>query len=212
MIFSKTNLSILLIIVFHIVGFLGLTLTETRPFFLGLVPAHIILMAGILFVNFSKIPKENIFAVAIVIVTGYIIEVIGVHTGVIFGKYFYGYTLGFKVLSVPLVIGLNWFIVVFSVGGYLRSLLKSSKVLRTILGAFILVGLDYFIEPVAVKLGYWAWDGNIIPFQNYVGWFFVSLAMMAFYNYYNFKKTNPVYKTLFIAQLLFFIALNLTIK
>lgn len=212
MIFSKTYLSKILIVVFHIIGFCGLTLEETRPFFLGLVPFHILLMAGVLFANFAKIPEKTTIAVVIVVVLGYIVEVIGVHTGVIFGKYSYGYTLGFKVLSVPLTIGLNWFIVVFSVGGYLRSLLKSSKVLRTILGAFALVGLDFLIEPVAVKLNYWAWDGNIIPFQNYVGWFLVSLVMMAFYNYFDFKKTNPLYKTLFIAQLLFFIALNISLK
>lgn len=212
MIFSKTNLSTLFIITFHIVGFFGLTFTETRPFFLGLVPFHILLMSGILFANFNKIPIQNIVAVAVVIIFGYLIEVVGVHTGVIFGKYFYGYTLGIKILSVPIIIGLNWFIVVFSVGGYLRSILKSNKLMRTILGAFFLVGLDFFIEPVAVKLGYWSWANNIIPFQNYLGWFFVSLFMMAFYNYYDFKKTNPTYKTLFIAQLIFFIALNISLK
>ncbi|TAH03887.1 MAG: carotenoid biosynthesis protein [Sphingobacteriales bacterium] len=212
MIFSKTYLSRLLIVLFHIIGCLGLSFNETRPFFLGLVPFHILLMSGILFANFAKAPNKTIYAAIIVFVAGYIIEVIGVKTGVIFGKYYYGNTLGFKVLSVPLIIGLNWFVVIFSVGGVLRSLLKSSKVLRTIIGAFILVGLDYLIEPVAVKFDYWSWENNIIPFQNYVGWFFVSLVMMAFYNYYDFKKTNTVYKTLFYAQLLFFIALNIFIK
>ncbi len=209
--FSKTYLSKLLIVVFHIVGFLGITLNETRPFFLGLVPFHILLMSGILLANFAKIPTQTVYAVIVIFIAGFIIEVIGVNTGVIFGRYNYGNTLGFKIISVPLVIGLNWVIVVFSVGGLLRSFLKSKKVLRTILGALLLVGLDYLIEPVAVKLDYWSWENNLIPFQNYVGWFFVSLFMMAFYNYFDFKKTNTVYKTLFYAQLLFFIALNLSI-
>lgn len=212
MIFSKTYLSKLLIVVFYLVGFLGLSFNETRPFFLGLVPFHILLMSGILFANFAKIPNKTVYAVLAICVVGFIIEVIGVKTGVIFGRYYYGNTLGFKVIGVPLVIGLNWFIVIFSVGGLLRSILKSKKVLRTVLGAFILVGLDYLIEPVAIKLDYWTWENNIIPFQNYIGWFFVSLVMMTFYNYFDFKKTNTVHKTLFYAQLLFFIALNITIK
>lgn len=211
MIFSKKYLSRLLIIVFHVVGCLGLSFTETRPFFLGLVPFHILLMSGVLFANFAKIPDKTVYAVLAIVFMGYIIEVIGVKTDLIFGKYQYGNTLGFKVLGVPLVIGLNWFIVSFSVGGLLRSKLKSKKVLRTILGAFILVGLDYLIEPVAIKLNYWSWENNIIPFQNYIGWFFVSLAMMVFYNYFDFKKTNTMYKTLFYVQLLFFIALNIII-
>lgn len=212
MIFSKTNLSILFIIVFHIVGFLGFTLTKTNPFFLQLVPFHLLLMAGILIANFKAITAQTIYAILAIGAAGYVTEVIGVKTGVIFGHYYYGNTLGYKLFSTPLLIGVNWFIVVFSVGGTLRSLLKNQKILRTILGAVILVVLDYFIEPVAIKFDYWSWNNNSIPFQNYVGWFFVSLAMMAFYNYYDFKKTNKVYKTLCITQLLFFIALNITIK
>src|SRR5689334_23098853 len=35
-------------------------------------------------------------------------EVIGVATGAIFGAYSYGEVLGFKLLEVPLIIGLNW--------------------------------------------------------------------------------------------------------
>lgn len=208
MIFSKSYLSRIFIILFHIVGFVGFYFTETRVFFISLVPFHLLLMAGILFANYVTINKKTIYATLIIVFAGYLIEVIGVRTGQIFGQYFYGETLGKKILSVPLVIGVNWFIVVFSLGGILRSIFKRNKVIRTLIGAALLVGLDYLIEPVAIEYDYWYWQNNTIPQQNYIGWFLVSVVMMAFYNYYDFKKTNPVAKTLFLSQLMFFVALN----
>ena len=208
MIFSKSYLSRIFIILFHIVGFVGFYFTETRVFFISLVPFHLLFMAGILFANYVTINKKTIYATLIIVFAGYLIEVIGVRTGQIFGQYFYGETLGKKILSVPLVIGVNWFIVVFSLGGILRSIFKRNKVIRTLTGAALLVGLDYLIEPVAIEYDYWYWQNNTIPQQNYIGWFLVSVVMMAFYNYYDFKKTNPVAKTLFLSQLMFFVALN----
>ena len=208
MIFSKSYLSRIFIILFHIVGFVGFYFTETRVFFISLVPFHLLFMAGILFANYVTINKKTIYATLIIVFAGYLIEVIGVRTGQIFGQYFYGETLGKKILSVPLVIGVNWFIVVFSLGGILRSIFKRNKVIRTLIGAALLVGLDYLIEPVAIEYDYWYWQNNTIPQQNYIGWFLVSVVMMAFYNYYDFKKTNPVAKTLFLSQLMFFVALN----
>ncbi|TAE36694.1 MAG: carotenoid biosynthesis protein [Sphingobacteriales bacterium] len=207
---SKAYLSKIFIVLFHIIGFIGFILNDTREFFITLVPFHLLLMAGILLANFSKYTYKTIYAVAIICISGYLIEVIGVHTGKIFGQYYYGNTLGLKVFSVPLIIGVNWFIVVFMVAGTLRSLLKTQKVLRTILGAIALVIIDYLIEPVAIRFDYWSWQNNTIPMQNYIGWFAVSLAMMIFYNYYDFKKRNPVVKTLLITQTLFFVALNIT--
>ncbi|TAF44298.1 MAG: carotenoid biosynthesis protein [Sphingobacteriales bacterium] len=206
---SKAYLSKIFIVIFHVVGFVGFVLPDTREFFITLVPYHLLLMAGILVANFAKFTPKMFYVVAIIIFAGFIIEVIGVRTGKIFGHYFYGNTLGFKLFSVPLIIGINWFIVVFMVAGTLRSWLKKQKVLRTLLGALLLVVMDYLIEPVAVKFDYWAWQNNIIPVQNYMGWFVVSLLMMVFYNYFDFKKRNNVVKVMLISQLLFFVALNI---
>ena len=208
MIFSKSYLSKIFIILFHIIGFVGFYFNETRGFFISLVPFHLLFMAGILFANYVTISKKTIYATMIVVLAGYLVEVIGVKTGQIFGFYYYGATLGVKLLTVPLIIGVNWFIVVFSLGGILRSVFKRNKVIRTFIGAAILVGLDFLIEPVAIEYDYWSWQNNTIPIQNYIGWFLVSLVMMAFYNYYDFKKTNPVAKTLFLSQLMFFVFLN----
>ena len=60
-----------------------------------------------------KMLRFFIFAFSI----GFLVEVIGVNYGIIFGNYTYGKVLGFKVLNVPLMIGVNWFFLSIACGG-----------------------------------------------------------------------------------------------
>jgi putative membrane protein len=39
-----------------------------------------------------------------------------------------------------------------------------------------MTALDYFVEPVAMALGFWHWD-DVIPLQNYMMWFITSLVI-----------------------------------
>lgn len=54
-----------------------------------------------------------------------------------------------------------------------------------LLSGVIAVGLDLFIDPIAVRIGYWVWlaPGEVyydIPLLNFVGWFvLMSLASLA---------------------------------
>ena len=73
----------------------------------------------------------------------------------------------------------------------------------------MMVFLDFFIEPVAIKYDFWSWTKIVIPFQNYIVWYIVSfLFLMLFYSS-NFKKENKLAPILFIIQLIFFITLAL---
>ena len=69
---------------------------------------------------------------------GFIIEVLGVQTGVLFGAYSYGDPLGFKVFDVPLLIGVNWLILSFSSLGIAGKILNSSM-FQVILSSLLMV-------------------------------------------------------------------------
>ena len=47
-----------------------------------------------------------VFLIAFAI--GFSAELIGVHSGMLFGNYSYGNNLGLKLAEVPLIIGINW--------------------------------------------------------------------------------------------------------
>jgi putative membrane protein len=53
----------------------------------------------------------------------------------------------------------------------------TKKSLWLILLPPLMTALDYFVEPVAMALGFWHWENDVIPLQNYMMWFITSLVI-----------------------------------
>ena len=113
-------------------------------------------------------------------------EAVGVATGAIFGQYEYGPTLGWAWRGVPLLIAFNWVMVVHGasclsgrlVPSSLGSWRKPGLVLTT---GLIALALDFLMEPVAIRLDYWRWPGDVVPLQNYAAWFAIAGLAAAFH-------------------------------
>jgi len=198
----------------HIVGFIGFYTPFLQPYFQRLVPFHLLLMAVILILNHTNKDKRFWGFFIGVTITGYLIEVIGVKTGWIFGNYTYGQTLGFKIFDVPLMIGINWALLVYATGYMMKLTPFKTDFLKSLGGACLLVLLDIWLEQVAVVFDYWSWQSNDIPFQNYFGWFVFSFLMLKFFYLFKFdqqQQQGTLAMAIYTLQLLFFIGLNLTV-
>ncbi len=152
-------------------------------------------------------------------------EIIGVHTGLLFGNYQYGNILGPKIFDVPLLIGVNWYVIIFCAGNIVHQLnewvykkfgdeMQLSPSLKTIAfiadAAMLTTFFDWILEPVATRLGYWTWiPAEKIPAFNYLCWFLISAVLLIFFRRLNFSKQNQFAVHLFIIQLLFFLVLSL---
>lgn len=204
---NKENICSLIIILFHLVGLYGFLNTDLSDFFIKLVPFHLLLMLSIVIISGYDGSGNFIVFACVVYLAGFLVEVAGVNTGLIFGSYTYGRTLGLQIWQTPLLIGANWLILVYTTGVVLTTY-NFNKYLFAFFGAVVLVGIDFLIEPVAIKYDYWSWAGGIIPLQNYLGWFVVSFAMFLFFEKMTFRKQNSSAIVLFVAQLCFFIILN----
>ncbi|MBB6001772.1 carotenoid biosynthesis protein [Arcicella rosea] len=207
--YCKTTFTILSLM--YLVGLIGLKLPLTQEYFKVLSPFNLwtsLILLLIFHQDFQ--PKFILFAV-ITFLVGFFIEVIGVHTGIVFGDYQYGKTLGFKLFEVPIVIGANWLILVYCSGIIVELFfqnLKSSilgRIILSIIAACLMVGLDLLIEPVAIRLDFWQWSFNKIPLQNYFGWFGVSFVLQFYFINSKFLKNNSLAPLLFCLQLLFFL-------
>lgn len=204
----KQTIPNLIIVLFHLVGLYGFLTPELTSLFIKLVPFHLLLMLFILmFSGYDKSANIVVFA-GIVYSAGFLIEVAGVNTGLIFGEYSYGNTLGVKLWNTPLLIGVNWLILVYS-AGILLERYHLNRLVFALTGALILVFIDFLIEPVAINYDYWTWSGGSIPIQNYLGWFAVSFCMFLGFYAMDFKKKNSSSIVLLIAQVCFFMALNI---
>ncbi len=199
----------ILIVLFHGVGLAGFLIPTLTTLFIKLIPFHLVLMFALIIISHQK--KNTDFGLFVVIscLAGFLVELVGVSTGVIFGSYRYGSALGLKVTGVPPVIGLNWFILIYSTGMLVRNFQIKSYFIRSLVGAGFLVLLDILIEPIAIKFDYWQWDSMAVPFINYVAWFVFSFIMLRIFFELRFHKRNIAGSIMFVIQLLFFAALNL---
>lgn len=204
------RIAVAIIVVFHVVGLLGFLIPVAQPYFIKLVPFHLLLMFAVIVFSYNADVKRLLLLVSGVFLCGFLVEVLGVHTGKIFGSYYYGDTLGYKVAAVPLLMGVNWVILIFSVGQMMKSMKIRHSILASVLGAFILVGFDFFLEPVAMRFNYWQWDWHEIPVQNYVAWFIVSVILLKFYYALGLKQQKYIGIAMFASQLIFFVVLYMT--
>lgn len=204
------KLAIAIIVIFHLVGLLGFLIPAAQPYFIRLVPFHLLLMFAVIIFSYSGNIKRLLLFVCGVFLCGFLVEVLGVKTGKIFGSYYYGTTLGFKIFTVPLLMGVNWVILIFSTGQMIKSLRIRNGILASLIGGLCLITFDFFLEPIAMKFDYWHWDWHEIPLQNYIAWFIVSVILLKFYYALGLKQQKYIGATMFASQLIFFVVLYVT--
>jgi putative membrane protein len=201
--------AIVVILLFHAVGLIGLSISISRALFLQIVPFHLLLMLAVIILSHHKFNSRFGIFILIIFWFGFIAEWIGVHKGWLFGNYAYGKTLGLKLFDIPLMIGVNWFLLVYAIGVTMQRIRLKSAFFRVITGAGVLVLLDLLIEPVAIKFDYWHWNDGIIPLKNYICWFLISAGMLYVFELFSFKKQSIVAPVLLITEFVFFGVLNL---
>ncbi len=205
---SKEQIVGVLLIILHIVGIVGFSIEETRQLFQWLTPLNLILSLGFLLWLHSKRNTRFILLSVAVGVLGYLAEVVGTNTGLIFGSYTYGGTLGLKVWSTPLLIGVNWLMMIYYTGAIAKKVVEN-RIFQVLIGASLMVLMDLLIEPVAIQYDYWSWTSVEVPIQNYVGWFVLALVLHTLYNRIEEIRKNTVAMYLAIAQFIFFLGLNI---
>lgn len=222
--FSKVNIALFIALLFHVSGAIGILFTSNKTWFVENTPLNLCLMAALLFYTQEQINKAFFGFAIIAFVIGMITEMIGVNTGYLFGNYTYGSVMGYKVLGVPLLIGVQWFVTVYCCGIVMHQLhnwienkyaaqgvILSPKIQTLSLvidGALLATLFDFIMEPVAMQLGFWQWQNNQIPFFNYACWFGISLFLLFIFKLLPIQKHNHFALHLLIVQTLFFLILR----
>lgn len=190
-------------IIVHLAGVIGILFFK-RDWFLGLTPINLLLMFVFLIWTAANRNRIFYFFVLVAILLGLISEIIGVNTGILFGKYHYGEVLGQKIWGVPLLISINWFMIVYASGIFTsKVLVKIPNIIQVIIGSLIATIFDWIMEPAAMKLGFWQWDNGIIPISNYVTWFCISALLLVLFNRCKFVY-HPFAVYLLVIQAIFF--------
>ena len=197
----------ILITVWYLVGVAGFAIEPLRPLFRFLTPFGM-LAATVLLLAFHE-PRnlKSAIVFAAIALAGFIAELVGVNTGLLFGSYEYGQVLGLKIGNTPLVIGLNWLVLVYCVASLLRPIRDNWYF--PVAGALAMVAFDWIMEPVAVATQMWSWSGGHIPMKNYLDWFLVSGALFVIIRIFKVELNNRLAGWLLLMQAVFFLLLNL---
>ena len=206
----KEGIFVFMLYGFYAVGIIGHVFDRTYPYMMALTP-FVLLVFGlaVLLRTIGRDHKFLFWCLATHIFT-FSVEALGVHSGAIFGEYYYGNTLGIKLFQVPLVIGFNWVIVVIGAIAIARRI--SRKNLHSaLLAALFTAGFDIPLEIVAINLDYWHWTMGFAPLRNYVAWFAVAFIVALSFNYFKLETKGKVIIHYFFIQLIFFILIDIMV-
>lgn len=200
------------IVTLYVVGIIGSALPVTRDFFILLTPV-ILLLSFALLLNFHTpvLDWKTSLVFIIIFLVSYFTEVAGVRTGLIFGTYSYGKGLGPKLLDTPLLIGLNWVLLVYCSAAILEKV-PVGKTGKAAGASLLMVLYDLVMEQVAPQMDMWSFGAGIAPLRNYISWFILALIFHLILRFTGIKLTNRLAPLIFYCQFLFFIVLLIFFK
>ncbi|WP_396155377.1 carotenoid biosynthesis protein [Flavobacterium sp.] len=192
------------LILVYISGSIGFVVNP--PFFSPFTPYTLLLTCFVFLIHSPVADKKFIIAFFSVAFLAYFIEVIGVKTGLIFGRYSYGNGLGLKLIDVPLIISINWAILICA-GIRIVSSIFVNKITVLVVAALLVTGIDLLIEQVAPKLDFWQFEGGLPSLHNYLGWIGVAFFTSYFFYPTIIKGNRSVSLIILILQIIFFTSL-----
>lgn len=196
-------------ILFYTVGFFGITTRLTEDIFIRLFPP--VLFLGTVFVflfHGETLSLKVLLIYALIGFTGFMVEVTGVNTNLVFGSYLYGDTLGLKLFNAPVLISINWIMLTYAASAFTEEF-RLSPVLKIIAGACIMLAYDLVMEQVAPVLDMWYWKNGEVPVENYVWWFITGIILQTIVRATKIPARNSLAWKIMFIQGLFFVALIL---
>lgn len=198
----------LFLVATFLLGFIGHSFDVSRGLMISLTPL-VLLTASIIvcYPLMKNAKRKTIIWCIITFAVTFFAEVIGVNSGIIFGNYAYGEVLGFKILEVPLIIGINWMLIMLGAIS-LAKLCTKNIFLTALVAGLLSVIFDYILEPVAIYLGYWQWSTITPPLSNYFSWFLIVFLLTILYVKLKVEVDATLPCFYFFIQTVFFLSLN----
>lgn len=198
------------VLLFYAIGLIGFILPFSREIFSAITPFAMLLGIYLLAVYHTDYNRKAMIAFSIIFLLGFSVEAIGVNTGAVFGSYTYLGAMGIKVWGTPLIIGLNWLFLSYTA----TSILDEAKLPAWtvyFLAPLLMVAYDFFLEKSAPVLDMWYWDGDTVPFRNYVAWYLIGFLCVAILKMFGVNTQNILSKLLYFVQFLFFVLLSIIV-
>jgi uncharacterized membrane protein len=202
------RLSLTLLVIIYLVGIVTVLLGFPEQL-MKLTPYNLIFVTFLFLYNAAAVNSRYVIWFLIIGISGYLVELAGILTGLIFGNYLYGEGLGIRLAGVPLMIGVNWALLVFATASLVNRM-KLAVWLKAAFAASLMVIYDILLEPVAMRFDFWSWAGDQVPVQNYIAWWIIAFVMHLGVLTYVKKPQNRLALPVILIQAVFFLVLILS--
>ena len=193
---------------FYAVGLLLFMLPYTRPLFISITSLSLLLTIAAVFYFHRQWNARTVLWFAFIAVSSFFLEMEGVHSGKLFGSYYYERGLAPLVSGTPLIIGLNWLFLVYGSHAII-SRYSNSPWIRIFLGSLLMIAYDVVLEWVAPAMRMWHFDGGYPSMQNFLVWFAAALVYHTGFVLFGIRTDNMPARALFLIQIAFFIIIGL---
>ena len=119
--------SIFFVWLINISGFFGV-LSDQKEFFLSTSPFAILISFILLILNYNFRQKGFFTALISIITIGFLVEFLGVNYDLFFGSYEYGNNLGYKIGGVPIIMSINWLVLIFLTGSFTEKIIPDHTI------------------------------------------------------------------------------------
>lgn len=198
---NKIYLALFLVWLFHLSGIIGIAIGN-QDWFVEKTPLNL-LICTLLFIwiyPMKAIKKWIVFGLFFIV--GMFSEWLGANYSLLFGSYDYGENLGPKFDGVPFFIGINWALLTFVTAEITSKFLKNIW-LKALLGAGLMVFLDFLMEQSAPAFDFWSFGGKV-PLENYITWYLLALLFHLTIQKVKISGNYTFSLNLFLAQVVFF--------
>ncbi len=195
---------------FFVLGFVGLAIPYTLPFFVILTPLAIVVALGMLIMGHERPTDWRFFvAIGIVFALSYVVELLKVHVFFVENVFMFGDSFGPMLLNIPLIIGLSWVALLY-ICAAIAERLNTNVVVKVLASSGLVLLFDIALELVAHKLDFWYWTWGI-PIWNYVMWFVSALIMFTIMKLFRVSIKNRLATTMYVTLIIFLLLLHVII-
>ena len=191
-------------VIFYAVGLALYSLPVTRQLFVILTPYTLVLAAVSAFFFHKEWNGKTVLILFSIFVVSMLVEIIGVATGKLFGLYNYNASLGIRIANVPIIIGVNWMILIYASNAIL-SKITTNKILKVTGASALMVIYDVVLEQAAPLMNMWKFESVCPPIRNYLMWLILALLFQSVIELFNLNTDNKPARALFIIQIFFFL-------
>ena len=214
MIYIKKNIENIAVYIIAIMAAILLLTNFQQNIINQLSGPAIILVITLITITYFK-ENKNRYLLTYFIITlfsCFIIELAGSGTGFPTGYFSYGNILKPSLYGIPLALPIAYFGTILTSTALVQHIdfyWKQNDIIKSLLIGLLVLIFDIYMEPAAMKLGVWYWQGNKVALQNYITWYILSsiLGFLGLRLRVLSVKLPIIFLNIYIAEVLFFVSM-----